>query len=117
MTATSGFGADLICDLDRLRLGHNTRQKKSPIHKCMTLKNLVLTAAIAAAAAHVAGPVDATSMKRKKVTTSHAPVTTPYARRNNYRVYDLDCTVLGANTDPFICSQIRRDPRPWEGND
>jgi hypothetical protein len=81
------------------------------------MKAFVLAAAIVAAAALVTAPADGASKKRKKVTASHAPVTTPYARRNSNTVYDSDGTVLGADPDPFIRSQIRRDPKPWDGID
>lgn len=81
------------------------------------MKAFVLAAAIVAAATLVTAPADGAAEKRKKVTRSHAPVTTPYARRNSNRVYDSDGTALGADPDPFIRSQIRRDPRPWDGPD
>ncbi len=80
------------------------------------MKTLVL-AAIVAAAALVMVPAGAASKKGKKVTPSHVPVTTPYAQRNSNRVYDFDGTVLGADPDRFIRSQIRRDPKPWLGFD
>jgi hypothetical protein len=89
----------------------------NPTNRCMTMKTLVLSAAIVTAAALVTVPADAASKKRKKVTASNPSVTTSYARRDSNTVYNSDGTIIGTDPDPFIRAMMRRSPKPWLGRD
>jgi hypothetical protein len=77
------------------------------------MKTAVVVAALVAAA--IAAPTEAASKKHKKV-AHRAPTAAAQPAPGSYDVYDRG-ELVGRDPDPSIRAYMKKDPRPWEGND